>query len=112
MQATRERANSHPGVQKDVGVAGVELALVRLVVGALLDHLELLDAPNLQAGALAGALEGVIEDGRHTLGCLVRGCGAGTRMRRRMEGGKNVNGGNGNRTGKGRRGRGELGRGV
>ena len=63
-----ERNNAHLGLQDNVRVASVELAVVRLVARRLLDDLELLDAPDLQADFLADALEAGVEDGRETSG--------------------------------------------
>ncbi len=59
------KKRTHASVEDDVGIALVELALVALVLGVLLHDGELLNAPDLEAGTLTGALEAGVEDRRH-----------------------------------------------
>ena len=53
------------GVQNDVRVAFVELSLVGLVIGALLDDLQLLHTPDFKSRLLANALEAWVKHRRH-----------------------------------------------
>lgn len=59
---------AHLGLQHNVRVTSVELALVAAVGGRLLDHLERLDTPDLQAKLLADTLVAGVENGGETGG--------------------------------------------
>ncbi len=58
------------GLEDDVRVSSVELALIALLSWRLLDNLQLLNAPDLDADFLASAFEAVVEDSGHSGGGL------------------------------------------
>ncbi len=78
-QETQQSMLSHLGVEDDVRIALVQLALVRLVRGRLLDHLELLHAPDLETGTLSDPLVAGVEHGGHAKRRLKLCCCIGKR---------------------------------